>query len=57
MFYKNDFQMSFVGNYVERRIRKNTFFKQINMLIDWSEVEKRERKVLRSLRLYLVPLR
>ena len=37
--------MSFAGNYVERRIRKNTFFKQINMLIDWSEVEKEIIKV------------
>jgi len=45
MFYKNEFQMSFAGNYVERRIRKNTFFKQINMLIDWSELEKEIKKV------------
>ena len=45
MFYKNDFQMSFAGNYVEKRTRKNTFFKQINMLIDWSEVEKEIKKV------------
>jgi len=45
MFYQKDNQMSFAGNYVERRIRKNTFFKQINMLIDWSEVEKEISKV------------
>jgi len=32
--------MSFVDGYVERRIRKNTFFKQMNMLIDWREIEK-----------------
>ena len=36
--------MSFVGGYVERRIRKNTFFKQINILIDWSDIEKEIRK-------------
>jgi IS5 family transposase len=45
MFYQNDFQMSFAGNYVERRIRKNTFFKQINLLIDWSEIENEIKKV------------
>ena len=37
--------MGFVDCYVERRIRKNTFFKQINMIIDWTEVEKEIRKV------------
>jgi IS5 family transposase len=45
MFYQNDFQMSFAGNYVERRIRKNTFFKQINMLIDWTDIDKEIKKV------------
>ena len=45
MFYQKKYQMSFAGNYVERRIRKNTFFKQINMLIDWSEIEKEIKKV------------
>jgi len=40
MFYQKDNQMSFADNYVERRIRKNTFFKQINMLIDWTEIDK-----------------
>jgi IS5 family transposase len=45
MFYQKKNQMSFAGNYVERRIRKNTFFKQINMLIDWSEIEKEIKKV------------
>ena len=38
--HKNNNQMSFVGGYVEKRTRKNTFFKQINILIDWSEIEK-----------------
>jgi IS5 family transposase len=37
--------MGFVDGYVERRIRKNTFFKQINMLIDWSGIEKEIKKV------------
>jgi IS5 family transposase len=45
MFYQKNDQMSFAGNYVERRIRKNTFFKQINMLIDWKGVEKEITKV------------
>ena len=45
MFYPKNNQMSFAGNYVERRIRKNTFFKQINMLIDWSEIDKEIKKV------------
>jgi IS5 family transposase len=45
MFYQKEKSMSFAGNYVERRIRKNTFFKQINMLIDWSEIEKEITKV------------
>ena len=40
MFYQNNNQMSFVGGYVEKRIRKNIFFKQINMLVDWVEIEK-----------------
>ena len=50
--------MSFAGNYVERRICKNTFFKQINMLINWSEIEKEINKVYQrghlSLTLFLV---
>ncbi|MDR2585554.1 MAG: IS5 family transposase, partial [Prevotellaceae bacterium] len=37
--------MGFVDGYVERRIRKNTFFKQINTLIDWTEIEKEITKV------------
>ena len=45
MFYQKNNQMSFAGNYVERRIRKNTFFKQINMLVDWSDIEKGIKKV------------
>jgi len=37
--------MGFVDCYVERRIRKNTFFKQINTLIDWKEIDKEIVKV------------
>ena len=39
--------MGFVNGYVERRIRKNTFFRQINQLLDWSEIEKEINKVYR----------
>ena len=45
MFYKKNTQTGFADGYVERRIRKNTFFKQVNTLIDWSELEKEIRKV------------
>jgi len=45
MFYQKKNQMSFAGNYVERRIRKNTFFKQINLLIDLFEIEKEINRV------------
>src|SRR5215510_5765995 len=47
MFYQKKYQMSFAGHYVERRIRKNIFFKQINMLIDWNEIEKEINKMYR----------
>jgi len=40
MFHKKDNQMGFIDCYVEKRIRKNTFFKQINTLIDWKEIDK-----------------
>jgi IS5 family transposase len=45
MFQPKNIQMGFVDGYVERRIRKNTFFKQIESLINWSEVEKEISKV------------
>jgi hypothetical protein len=32
--------MSFISHHVERRTRKNTFFKQINKIIDWQTIEK-----------------
>jgi hypothetical protein len=51
MFYQKNIQMGFYDGYVERRTRKNTFFKQINMLIDWSEIEKEIKKLFsRSLK-------
>jgi hypothetical protein len=34
MFYQKNNQMGFFDGYVERRIRKHTFFKQINTIID-----------------------
>lgn len=37
--------MSFVSGCVEKRIRKNVFFKQINMIIKWEEIEKEIAKV------------
>ena len=40
--------MGFSDGYVERRISKNTFFKQVNQLIDWSPLEKELKKVYKS---------
>jgi galactokinase len=40
MIHKNKEQMGFSDVYVEKRVRKNIFFKQINMLIDWRALEK-----------------
>jgi IS5 family transposase len=45
MLYQKRNQMGFVDGYVERGIGKHTFFKQINRLIDWSEIEKEIKKV------------
>ena len=45
MFHIKDNQMDFVDCYVEKRIRKNTFFKQINTLIDWKEIDREIVKV------------
>ena len=45
MFKLKSSQMSFVSCFVEKRTRKNTFFQQINLLIDWSEIEKEITKV------------
>ena len=47
MFYQKNKQMGFFDGYVERRIRKHTFFKQINTIIDWSGMEKEILKVYR----------
>jgi hypothetical protein len=43
MFNKKRQQMGFSDGYVEKRVRKNVFFKHINILIDWTELEKRNR--------------
>jgi len=45
MFQQKDNQMGFVDNYVEKRIRKNVFFKRINVLVDWNAIEKEINKV------------
>jgi IS5 family transposase len=47
MLYKKNIQMGFYDSYVTRRIRRNTFFKQINTVIDWGEIEKEITKVYR----------
>jgi hypothetical protein len=40
--------MSWAGNYVEKRTRKNTFFCQINEIIDWNVVSKEIDKVYKK---------
>ncbi len=40
--------MSFAGNYVERRTRKNRFFHQIDEIVDWSVIEKEIDKVYKK---------
>jgi IS5 family transposase len=45
MFYQKDNQMGFADAYVDKRIRKNTFFKQINTLVDWQVIDKEIVKV------------
>jgi IS5 family transposase len=45
MFYQKNIQMGFYDGYVAKHTRKNTFFKQIDMLIDWNDVEKEIKKV------------
>ena len=42
---KNKGQMGFSDLYVERRIAKNTFFTQVNQMIDWTSIEKELKKV------------
>ncbi|MDR0754484.1 MAG: hypothetical protein LBF04_03755 [Prevotellaceae bacterium] len=37
--------MGFSDTYVEKRVRKNVFFKHINILIDWSVLEKEIDKI------------
>ncbi|MEM6718568.1 MAG: IS5 family transposase [Bacteroidota bacterium] len=43
--FENNIQMGFSDGYVERRISKNTFFLQMNQLIDWQPIEKELKKV------------
>jgi IS5 family transposase len=45
MILKTEVQMGFVDNYVEKRIRKNTFFKQVDVLINWQEIDREIVKV------------
>jgi IS5 family transposase len=45
---KKELHMSFVSHHVERRTRKNTFFKQINLIIDWKLIEKEINKVYKK---------
>lgn len=41
-------QMSFAGNYVERRTRKNVFFRQVDQIIDFNSIEKEIEKVYKK---------
>ena len=45
MFNQTKTQMGFSDGYVEKRVRKNVFFKHIEILIDWSSLEAEIRKV------------
>ena len=40
--------MSFSGNYLERRTRKNIFFHQIDEIVDWSAIEEEIDKVYKK---------
>lgn len=40
--------MSFAGNYIEKRTRKNVFFRQIDEIIDWTAIEKEIDKVYKK---------
>jgi transposase, IS5 family len=41
-------QMSFAGNYIEKRTRRSVFFRQIDEIIDWSLFEKEIDKVYKK---------
>lgn len=45
MSLKKQIPMSWAGNYVDARLKKNTFLKQINIIIDWAPIEKELLKV------------
>lgn len=51
MSIKTPRAMSFAGDYVAKRTRKNLFFKQINTLIDWKVIEKELLKICKRSRL------
>lgn len=40
--------MSWAGNYIEKRTRKNTFFRQINEIVDWNAISKEIEKVYKK---------
>ena len=40
--------MSWAGNYVENRTRKNTFFRQVNKIIDWNAISKEIDKIYKK---------
>ena len=40
--------MSWAGNYVEKRTRKNMFFRQIDEIIDWKSISKEIDKVCKK---------
>lgn len=50
MSIKKQKAMSFAGNYVERRTRKNKFFKQVETIIDWEGIEKELKKICKRSR-------
>lgn len=45
---KKELHMSFVSHHVERRTRKNSFLRQINIIIDWKPIEKEIDKIYKK---------
>lgn len=45
---KRELHMSFVSHHVERRTRKNSFLRHINILIDWKPIEKEIDKIYKK---------
>jgi transposase, IS5 family len=48
MKLQRNIQMSFSSIYIERRTRKNEFYRQIDKIIDWSLIEKEIDKVYKK---------